>query len=740
MGVEWHEAGCGDFIAALLSGECRHVGFMVGSVTSCGQPSSCLSVGEIRRGTIAAMLNLTGDKPRGRRARDLLLRVSQDLMQGNGALWHDVLRDLPFEQFMACVEHASSESAHQIARLLCGTGLSNTNHNAIAQMALRVLDLRLADQVTIVTTNYDMCLDEALRAVLGDETEECESQPVPFLPHKEFSTANGRVHYLKLHGCISMPSSLVFSFGQMLRLLTAHDWDSGILDRLGGTAATPSLVLTVGYGFWDRDLDVFLSRWLQNSSIFRNDPYLASGQHRTPTQVLQSEFFTQLCNRPQQDHAAKNDAPRLCVLRTPLLRDPSRDGSSMVSILQEACLALDLLPGEVPVTRCETDDANRFVGALADRWSLESTGEFLGRLCHCAERKDGRRITLSLLGDLLPAERGVGIAHEYFRSIGVRDARKRAVTCARMMRRRRSWSRNVPQTAFHPPRRLPRDVRAVAWAYESFMVSLMVGQIGSSKIKKASFGFRAFLADRLAWLNGIGQRHAQSILAEYSTHFWVKSAQQLPIPGLGRLLVRSMRRRVDALAVGGDLDQYGDAAALLAELLIDGGIADGVEWAATARRLRTIIGRYSNAAQGDRLLGWGYLAQGDSTQAAASFGRGLLLVLNGEPGVERKLGANLARVPWSIAHPWLCDLEPANLDPEVVRSAIRRVVTDGSASISARIPFEEAVSQRIEEWKTLFRHVLYTFEPNCRALVAELNDLQDTRRHCVYYPQCEPPM
>ncbi len=509
MDIDWHEASCEEFTAALISGECRHVGFLVGSFASCGQPSSCLSVGDIRRETVAAILRATSGSPRGHSARKVLQQIHQDLADGSGARWHEVLSFLPFEQFMACVAHGSSESALRIAQLLCGSGLPNANHDAIAKTASRILDLRLADQVTIVTTNYDMCLDDALRKTLGDPTAPLHQRTTPLLPLREYSTEHGCIRYLKIHGCLSRPESLVFSFGQMLRLLTSHDWERAILDQLGGTDQTPSLALTVGYGFWDRDLDSFLSRWLQNARVFRNDPYLASDQPRTPTQLLQSEFFEQLRSQQRQEQADKRFTRPWCVLRTPLLRDPQSQDPLTASVLQGCCLALDLPHAELPLARSATDDQRRFDEALADGWSLEATGQFLGRLCHSAERREGRRAMHALLGNFQVANTRVNVAHEYLRAIGVRDARKRGLVCARMLRRRRFWRANGPQSGGRAMRRLSRDVRAIAWAYESFMVSLMIGQAGSSKIKKALFGLNALIADRRGWLNGLGQRHTQ---------------------------------------------------------------------------------------------------------------------------------------------------------------------------------------------------------------------------------------
>ena len=59
MEISWGEARGEGFIKALTSAECRHVGFLVGSIVSCDKPSACMSVNEMRRGDGVAGVQLS---------------------------------------------------------------------------------------------------------------------------------------------------------------------------------------------------------------------------------------------------------------------------------------------------------------------------------------------------------------------------------------------------------------------------------------------------------------------------------------------------------------------------------------------------------------------------------------------------------------------------------------------------------------------------------------------------------
>ena len=152
------------------------------------------------------------------------------------------------------------------------------------------------------------------------------------------------LQYAKLHGTLSDRESLVFTFEQMARLVVdatelraMEPWI--VSDNLG----PPSLIIVVGYGFWDPDLRPLLLRLVRPGSILiRNerpqgqlDP-ATRDQPATPEALsgpaaLQDEFFQSL---------AKNDV-KLFEYRSPLMgSSPVLDRPSILTGLRKVAIGL----------------------------------------------------------------------------------------------------------------------------------------------------------------------------------------------------------------------------------------------------------------------------------------------------------------------------------------------------------------------------------------------------------------
>jgi hypothetical protein len=77
----------------------------------------------------------------------------------------DNFGNLPFEQFMGCLQAASDTAALGSIQHLCGPSTAATPsvyHQGIVPLARELLGRHLCDQVTILTTNYDKGFEGAM--------------------------------------------------------------------------------------------------------------------------------------------------------------------------------------------------------------------------------------------------------------------------------------------------------------------------------------------------------------------------------------------------------------------------------------------------------------------------------------------------------------------------------------------------------------------------------------------------
>lgn len=144
----------------------RHLVFICGSVCSVGSPSSIPDVDEITKDLVlGSMLKvaLNAESPDTRRS-SLLRRLAQ--LEGDDRLRASV-DGLAFEQFMSCLYQSNPAFAsiliNECAHAKLGSPPTNDNHRAVAVIAARLIEQKSIDHFTVITTNYDSCVEEAFK-------------------------------------------------------------------------------------------------------------------------------------------------------------------------------------------------------------------------------------------------------------------------------------------------------------------------------------------------------------------------------------------------------------------------------------------------------------------------------------------------------------------------------------------------------------------------------------------------
>ena len=718
----WTETSLDELVRDVRGGDHRHIALVAGSATSLGMPSDCLGVPQIRRAVLDGIREAaTSTSPTGLASRSLLSRMSADARLADPELCARV-NDLPFEQFLGCLGASSEDTATQIVTAICGSTRSNSNHDSLARIAQSLIDRTVAQRVSIVTTNYDLCIDHALAQTFGHHAVTRHTQLG--LPSYEVQLTDGkRVRYVKVHGCISEPLTLVFTFAQMMSLLISDDWAVELSDWLTDSGRyRPTLVIFVGYGFWDPDLRDWMRDLFAGASLYRNEKRMPIGQSdavhvpSSGTAQLQNEFFGDL----------RRAGCTMAMVRSDLVASgPASDGDHNVLTKLNEELTGELLP--IPELAL-VNESDRLRAAFSD-WDDIRVVHFLSRLLHASNRPDGGTLFFDAMLADAPGSRQLDFAHAYLRTFGTEN----------------NWSGGT--TACHRlrQRRLSRDINAVAWGYQSFTSTL---DQHKGVISRAANG--GWCVMRGALLRPFVSDQSRAIFREYSSHYRTKGIQTLwQISGRSRITrasqpvlrlmarwqANSMRRQLNQLLAARDLDVYGDATALLAELAILSGDRDrALDEARRSRVFRTIVGRISNAIQGERLVGWAFLAQGTNTGKIAAihaFARGfaLSMQLREEPSVSRKLGANLLRL--ALSGPW------QHFQPNRVAPSDDEVHGACDVLLASLAPGADS-SELAEAWQLIAEQVLCLFAPNEASLLDELGRFADWRRYPMYLPMCEP--
>lgn len=626
----WHETSFSDIFEELRSGRHRHVVMLMGSAISMGRPSNCLSVGDIRSELVLRPAR-RDDDPRGEVSRivDNLLRTGKHDATPEAS----ALKELPFEHFMGCLHLVDAVVGVGVIELACGRGFqrsANANHHAVADVATWLLNAHKADRVTVLTTNYDMWLDDALHRAAGVDLTRV---PGLSIPRFEVRCSGGVLRYAKLHGTLEDPDGLVFTFEQMARLVV----DAPELSALGTwirEGSPPSLLVAAGYGFWDPDLRPLFETILSEAAVvIRNERPQKSRQcgdfdlvaPSGPT-VLQTEFFAKLARKKTlleyRSHLhgtlGPSDATSLLTgLRNVLVRPDGDDTpppapGDLAELRQHAReLFASRMAGRVPV----------FLGRLLDAACIPAKTDLFRLSANTSNMSDRCSLVRAHLDTLSNAHR--------------MDDLKR--DC-----------RSIRESMSEPA------IAAIALARESFALSIG----GKQSLLRAARCLR-----QCASLLEKCDADTVAFVDHYDCHFKVKVLEMIllragdvgHVLGFHRFAARRARRMTERLqnAINQarhakDLRLMSDAMTLLVECSILAGQLDRVEEIAeSAREVRLFMGRLNNAALSDRMMGWVGLAKGDElsrSDAIGHFARGLWKSLSSnDPSIRGKLAANLIR-------------------------------------------------------------------------------------------------
>ncbi len=266
----------------LLSGKHRHVMFWLGSVASIGEPSGCLSPEDFQKLVLHALL------PSLDRDAEIRGHISEFLSDTDGR--HDELsgtmKDLPFEQFLACLHAANRQATLNLVRSTLDSDYRNANHRALADVSAFLLESGRAQSVSLVTTNYDTCLDRSLEKRFSTRLPPVAKSTVP--AYEVALPENRRLRLVKPHGSVTCPDSLVFTAGQMARLIWRREWSDQLREWLLSSTDEITLAVFAGYGFHDPDLYELIRQLTEGAVVIRNEPQEYEGSGTNGTAVRKS--------------------------------------------------------------------------------------------------------------------------------------------------------------------------------------------------------------------------------------------------------------------------------------------------------------------------------------------------------------------------------------------------------------------------------------------------------------------
>lgn len=716
----WQDTTFAELCDEFRSGRHRHVVLLLGSAISVGHPSNCLLVGQIRNNLVLEPVRDAAQASDTRRIVDSLLQNVGGVPSRKAA----ALAQLPFEQFMGCLHLVDADVGFGVIDLACGKGLGrrpNANHHAVADMAAWLLTRGAAERVTVLTTNYDPWLDEALTQSLGGALTPVGGLSIPRFENR---LGNGVLRYAKLHGTIDDHSSLVFTFEQMARLVVDAAELSAIEEWLMDGAA-PSLLLAAGYGFWDPDLRPLLRRLAGRGSILiRNErpshelAGVTTVSAPTGPEFLQTEFFDSLAQEA-----------KLLEYQSWLWGTNGETcGPSILTGLRKALARPDENDAPPPTPSGLQGLQARSGVMIAARLS-ERASVFLGRLLDAACIPEETDLFKTSAVSAADADRRELVRAHLYALSNAHRMDEAALEC-------RSIRKAMPE----PP------IAAISLAFESFALS-----IGGAR---SLFGASGCLR-RSASLLEQCDADTTAYVEHYDNHFRVKVLEVLLLKARGvgyavgfhriatRWALRMSERLQNAIRTARearDLRLMSDAMTLLVEcLILARRLDEAAEVARTAREVRLFMGRFNNAALSDRMMGWVALARGDDEsrcEAVRHFARGLWRAAScNDVSIRGKIGANLVRALHG------CGVSVLDLDG-ATRRAPKRLPEACRLLAEADIPWQDGkpamTPHTREASSTVVEYLGYLYGARSPALRAEMIRYSNLKRYPIYLP-IDPP-
>jgi len=288
--------------------------------------------------------------------------------------------NLPFEQFMGCLNDANSLTTARVIQAAYGRqhhAASNQNHQAVALIAKTLLQRRLCQQVSILTTNYDLAFEDAFRSIgcplIRSPAPIAEQAPT-------FESSDHNILFAKLHGSVDDPPSMVYTFQNITRVYgTRH------FSRVTDLIADSDLLLFLGYGLRDLDLRPVIKAALLGSkctAIWNDRPAEAGDQPRSGNCEIELRGSSLARDRLRRQAAIRMHYSDL------LPRDQETDPNNPLVIL---CQALSL---PIPPIASETPFSQILAVTISDATSTLTPPEIVLFMAHLADA--------CLTGDALP--------------------------------------------------------------------------------------------------------------------------------------------------------------------------------------------------------------------------------------------------------------------------------------------------------------------------------------------------
>ena len=628
-----------DLFADIERRKFQQIVFLVGSVVSGIGPSACATVSTIRDDLVLRSLKrrfevMSASADQGAAAALL------EMMVTDGHALRRAVTELPFEQFMSCLDRIAPEHTYQVIQLACRDGGSftpNFNHRAIAQIALQLASSGLTPVVTVLTTNYDLGLESAWSESSGVTLVQIKDASFP--AYDVMQGNRRQLRYGKLHGCLRERDSLVYTFEKLADGVLRPERMAGALASWF-TPAAKTLVLSFGYGYNDPDLRPVLGK------IFV----------RPHTRVFRTE-------RPLESKRPDKPSEPTRLLGTDVLRQEALDGFDLTTIPSNLWVGDDAnlvvrLAGRFTkvVPAVEENGAVKFPTAPVAVQTEKILGElkprqvvhFLTALVDGCYRADACDQLAKIMATADEATCEPEFLELYLKQFGHAHDLPGEAKAARVVRLR--W-------------RSP-DVRVLCYAAESFALSLDGHRPAWARVFTP---MQRLALARMAL--GRCTERTRNMFVHYNSHFWLKLFQyaeaKMPAPVLPihRWLARWEGRRLAAALASARIfgESQNDA-----RLAAEAGNMEAQAWIlagdppkayATAVRAQTLCSAqnaFHVTLQCDRTVAWTLLASGqteDIFRAFRTLARGLLRAIHAaDPSLRPKLGVNFLRVALYLAN------------------------------------------------------------------------------------------
>ena len=696
------------FWEAVRTDRHHHVAFWLGSAVSYFPPSSCASVEEIKFTYVLETLRQSvashGD---ARRLVDRMLTPDEQLARE--------VRSLPFEQFMHCLDIASQTSTLELISLACrygpyqSTGVGpNAVHVGFVEAAAELLRSGICREVAIYTTNYDTFLEQALRAAHpGTEGDDLT-----------WKLREGSIRLVKVHGCVSQPSSLVYSTQQ---------WTHRLLDEtFYESLKRPDALLFAGYSFSDPHLRPVFERWRRQGTylfaLFKPKPPDRDKSDREGVQTGADYLRDEFIQKNIADEFAYCD-----------LNDPNSHPAHGLGTQWPVGASV---PVAVASAGVPAQSAQRIIGAL----NMHQVVELLSGITESCALGDADALLARHLNVPSHAVDSPQWVARYLLQLGHKDQYDDAIRACQDLRARFSAS---------------ADVVLITNGYESY----------ARTVKGRDLSGVGTALDRLEegekWIQLHGNpsgswSFAESFFAHRKLHFSIKALSfqlwppdrklleaALKHPRLQRVytdyplrraweLLNELNQASQEQRTIRDLYGFAQLEDLRAELLVAAASCpcnthsrqDAEAARAAALRVRDIyfsVGQLNSVVLADRTLGWTLLALREPEQALKAFTWALLRSLRcTDLSLRWKVGANLVR-----------------LLPEVLGATTRSSPSENQAVEQACHELIErglGADRQSKEQAWAYVRSLYPSEGSRVRLAYNLGLYADTTAHPIFFP------